>query len=88
MNCVSADPEYAPVACAFHESLEFAVLRRIRLHLVYRGQDGVQEVQVMPTDVATRDGAEWLSYRLDTGDIGVVRLDRIVSAEPLKAATG
>jgi Rho-binding antiterminator len=88
MNCVSADPEYLPVACAFHESLEFAVLRRTRLRLVYHDSDGVREALVMPTDVATRDGAEWLSYRSDAGADGVVRLDRIVSAVLVKAATG
>lgn len=79
---MSAEP-YTPVACAFHESLEFAVLRRARLRLTYR--DGAAEgvVNIMPTDVATREGAEWLSYVSESGESGVMRLDRIVTAETI-----
>jgi Rho-binding antiterminator len=80
---VSADAPYVPIACAFHESLEFAVLRRVRLRLRYRGADGASlEMHVLPTDVATRDGAEWLSYRQDDGITGVMRLDRLIGADP------
>lgn len=79
---MSAEP-YVPVACAFHESLEFAVLRRARLRLTYR--EGVAErvTCVLPTDVATREGAEWLSYVDESGKPDVLRLDRIVSAETI-----
>lgn len=82
---MSAEP-YVSIACAFHESLEFAVLRRIPLHLCYRDMTGEHEIQVLPTDVATREGAEWLSYVGPQGNAGVVRLDRIVKAEPITAA--
>jgi hypothetical protein len=41
---------------------------------------------VLPTDVATRDGAEWLSYR-EIGTVegaeGILRLDWIISAQPV-----
>lgn len=76
-------PEYVPIACAEHERLEFAVLRRQRLHLRQRGEDGEErEGVVLPTDVQTRDRAEWLSYLDADGAAGVVRLDRIISARP------
>jgi Rho-binding antiterminator len=79
---MSAEP-YLPIACAFHEHLEFSVLRRSWLRLVYRlGQDQ-HDLPILPTDVATRDGAEWLSYIDEAGNSGVVRLDWIVSAKPL-----
>ncbi|MBK9327087.1 MAG: hypothetical protein IPN00_12450 [Hydrogenophilales bacterium] len=56
--------DYVPIACAEHERLEFAVLRRQRLRLEYRDEGGLTISRiVLPTDVATRDGAEWLSYR-------------------------
>lgn len=74
-----AEP-YQPVACAFHSSLEFAVLRRQRLRLRYR--DGTGEVVALPLDVATRDGAEWLTFTDEAGQSQVLRLDRILSAEP------
>lgn len=75
--------DYLPIACVEHERLEFAVLRRQRLSLEYRDEGG-QTISriVLPTDVQTRDGAEWLSFRAGDGAEGVVRLDRILSAKP------
>jgi len=82
---MSAEP-YRSIACAFHETLEFAVLRRYRLRLVSIEAGIELDRPVRPTDVATRDGAEWLSYVDDQGRAGVVRLDCIVSAEPVTSA--
>lgn len=76
-----AEP-YQPVACAFHESLEFAVLRRQRLRLRFQGAAGEAEAVVLPLDVATRDGAEWLSCQTEDGQGLVLRLDYIRAAEP------
>ncbi len=77
-------PDYVPIACAEHERLEFAVLRRQRLRLHLRGEDGTErELIVLPTDVQTRDRAEWLSYLGEDGGAGIVRLDRIISAQPV-----
>ncbi|MEW5892159.1 MAG: transcriptional antiterminator, Rof [Pseudomonadota bacterium] len=76
-----AEP-YQPIPCAFHESLEFAVLRRQRLRLRYRTEAGEVEAVVLPLDVATRDGAEWLSFQAEAGARQVIRLDAIVSAQP------
>lgn len=76
-------PEYLPIACAEHERLEFAVLRRQRLQLRYRGEDGEErDGVVLPTDVQTRERAEWLTFIGADGAAGVVRLDRIISARP------
>lgn len=76
--------DYVPIACIEHEKLEFAVLRRQRLALVYRDDSGTEiSLEALPTDVATREGAEWLSYRDASGREGVLRLDRIVTARPL-----
>jgi Rho-binding antiterminator len=75
---------YVPIACVEHERLEFAVLRRQKLLLHLRDDSGgEQTLTVLPTDVATRDQAEWLTYRDDSGAVGVVRLDRIKSAKPV-----
>lgn len=76
--------DYVPIPCIEHERLEFAVMRRQRLALKISGANGeIRELVVLPTDVATRDQAEWLSYSEDGGTTGVVRLDRILSALPL-----
>lgn len=66
---------YQPIACAQHERLEFSVLRKIRLDLVYEGK----HERVLPLDVATRDGAEWLKFRQVDGSEKEIRLDRIES---------
>lgn len=72
--------EYRPISCAQHESLEFSVLRKLPLLLEYR--DGAEKfrVTVLPLDVATRNGAEWLKFK-KPGDeeITEIRLDAIIS---------
>lgn len=73
--------DYLPIACADHERLEFAVLRRQHLQLTWLGEDGTQVCErVLPLDVATRAGAEWLTFRRAGGTTEVVRLDRILAA--------
>jgi Rho-binding antiterminator len=72
---------YQPIACAAHERLEFAVLRRQRLNLAWRTEAGVEQREtVLPIDVATRAGAEWLTVKHGEGQTEVIRLDRILSA--------
>jgi len=75
------EQDYQPIACMQHERLEFSVLRRIPLRLKYRqeGRDRVEKV--MPLDVATRDGAEWLKFRREDGSVEEIRLDWILSFE-------
>ena len=76
-------PDYVPIACVEHERLEFAVLRRQRLLLRYRDEAGAeQEAAVLPLDVYTRDGAEWLKMRDRAGVETVIRLDRILAHDP------
>lgn len=70
---------YQPIACRLHERLEFSVLRKIPLKLFYRAADRDRDEQVMPLDVCTRDGAEWLEFRREDGSQDVIRLDRILS---------
>ncbi len=67
---------YQPIACAQHERLEFAVLKRMPLWLRYQDVNGVHvTAKIMPLDVATRDAAEWLSARFEDGHSEILRLD-------------
>jgi Rho-binding antiterminator len=76
--------DYVPIACIAHERLEFAVLKRQRLHLRYKDKAGtVLTADVLPLDVYTRDGAEWLKARDQTGVESVIRLDRILATASL-----
>jgi Rho-binding antiterminator len=65
--------DYQPIACMQHERLEFSVLRKIPLMLEYSGK----RERVLPLDVATRNGAEWLKFRREDGSEEEIRLDRI-----------
>lgn len=72
--------DYQSISCIQHEQLEFSVLRKIPLFLVYR-LDGVELSEiVLPLDVSTHDGAEWLKFRGQGGEAVIeIRLDWIVS---------
>ena len=66
--------DYQPITCEQHDRLEFAVLRRIPLHLKLR--DG-REVTGLALDVFTQDSAEWLKFRDTSGVEETLRLDQI-----------
>jgi len=74
--------DYRPIACIAHERLEFAVLKRQPLRLRYVDEAAAERTaMVLPLDVYTRDGAEWLSVRDEAGREFIVRLDRILASE-------
>ena len=64
---------YEPIPCAQHERLEFAALTKQWLDVKV---DGVAQ-RLLPLDVATRDGAEWLSAQTEGGETLTLRLDRL-----------
>jgi Rho-binding antiterminator len=75
--------DYQPIACSEHERLEFAVLRRIPLHLLLkdgRGLDG------RALDVYAKDGAEWLKLRDALGGEHTLRLDEIAQVREQAAS--
>ena len=64
---------YSPIPCAQHERLEFAALTKQWLALQVDG--AVQ--RLLPLDVYTRDGAEWLQAQTEAGETVTLRLDRL-----------
>lgn len=74
---------YQPIPCIQHERLEFSVLRRLHLKLTYRVAAGAATQQVLPLDVVTRNGAEWLKFRGDDGVEEEIRLDAILDFHEL-----
>ncbi len=69
---------YRPIDCGLYDRVEAAALRGVPVRLRLGGGDPAGRVAVI-ADVFARDGADWL--RLDGGE--VLRLDRVVSVEPL-----
>jgi len=66
--------DYRPIACADHERLEFAALTRQWLQVKVGG--GMAQ-RLLPLDVYTRDGAEWLQTQTEAGDVVTLRLDTL-----------
>lgn len=69
--------DYQPIACAQHERLEFSVLRKIPLDLKFVLHGEHKHEKVLPLDVNTRNGAEWLKFRREDGSETEIRLDEI-----------
>ena len=71
--------DYRPVDCAVHSEYELAIMQRRRLHITWSGNDATtcSEV-VMPTDLYTRQGEEYLIVTCSDGQVGHIRLDRII----------
>jgi transcriptional antiterminator Rof (Rho-off) len=74
---------YRPIACASYDVYESAITRRQRLQLVWNegGMDHTQSV--LPTDLETRAGEEFLIARDAHGQPLRIRLDKIRKAIPL-----
>lgn len=68
-----SEAPYAPISCIQHERLEFAALRKQWLDVKV---DGMAQ-RLLPLDVATRDGAEWLTAQTERGEMLTLRLDRL-----------
>ncbi|MCL5060514.1 MAG: Rho-binding antiterminator [Candidatus Thermoplasmatota archaeon] len=66
---------YRPIACSDHERLEFAALKRQWLDVIVTTGDRSGRQRVLPLDVYTRDGAEWLLAETESGERLTLRLD-------------
>ena len=66
--------DYQPIPCAQHERLEFAALTKQWLEVRVEGS---MAQRLLPVDVYTRDGAEWLQAQTAAGDVVTLRLDTL-----------
>jgi Rho-binding antiterminator len=67
--------DYRSIACADHERLEFAALTRQWLDVNVTVGDQPGRQRLLPVDVYTRDGAEWLVAETESGERLTLRLD-------------
>lgn len=67
------DAPYQPIPCAQHERLEFAALTRQWLDVRVDGE----AQRLLPLDVFTRGGAEWLKAQMASGEQRILRLDSL-----------
>jgi Rho-binding antiterminator len=69
--------DYQPISCAIYSELELAIMHRQWLHLRWREDNIVYDREVLPLDLVTVTGEEYLVGR-DREDRPVrLRLDRI-----------
>jgi len=81
--------DYRPVSCAFYGMCEMAILRRETLRVAWRGARGQARVEALrPTDLRTRRHAEFMVAYNNRGARRIIRLDRVRSATPVRAAAG
>jgi Rho-binding antiterminator len=73
--------DYQPIACGLYSQYELAVMRRTPLTLCWRGVDGLSHLEtLLPQDLETCKGEEFLVLLNTAGERLRVRLDRILSA--------
>jgi len=69
--------DYQPIPCIDHERLEFAALTRQWMEIGITEGDITAVKKLLPRDVFTREGAEWLVAETEAGDMLTLRLDRL-----------
>lgn len=67
--------EYRPIACASHERLELAVLKRQWLEVEVKAGEHAGHHRLLPLDVYAREGEEWLTAQTEAGEKIRLRLD-------------
>jgi Rho-binding antiterminator len=69
--------DYRPIACSDHERLEFAALKRQWLEVNVTSGERAGRQRLLPLDVYTREGAEWLLAENESGEELTLRLDSL-----------
>ena len=77
------EPAYRPISCDTYSRLELAILQRQRLRLTWRAGNVCFTLKVVPLDLETRAGEEFLHCRLPDGALARVRLDHIARVGPV-----
>ncbi len=76
--------DYQPIPCEIYDRYERAILHRDRLRLSWRDDTGQAHLEtVVPEDLQTCAGEEFLLGHTLDGAPRRVRLDRILEAVPL-----
>jgi len=71
------DTPYRPISCDVYSELELAILRRRPLQVVWHEANVSYTRTLVPVDLETKGGVEFLHYRCSSGEAGRIRLDYI-----------
>jgi len=83
MNLPRNQSDYWPIPCASYDQYEIAILHRRRMHLVWEDGNVVYDQVVIPLNLRTTEGQEFLLLKQENGDTREVRLDHIRRADTL-----
>lgn len=73
----SSGDRYVPIACTTHSHLELHILHRHRLRLRWHEGNIWRDQVILPLDLQTRRGEEFLIGQLPSGEEVRIRLDRL-----------
>lgn len=74
--------DYEPVTCDYHDQLEAAALRRREVEIEFALQGVTQRERGTIADVFAREGAEFVRFAADNGEVEI-RLDEIITFREL-----
>ncbi len=75
---MSKIPPYQPVSCDLHSELELAIMHKTRLVLRWQADENtIVSDTVLPCDIFTREGAEYLLVENTAKQQHMIRLDHI-----------
>ncbi|MFN2308263.1 MAG: Rho-binding antiterminator [Gammaproteobacteria bacterium] len=73
--------DYTPIDCDQYSAFELAILRGWRLRIAWRDAAGLSQVErLLPRDLQTRRGEEFLIAETAAGERLEIRLDQITEA--------
>jgi Rho-binding antiterminator len=76
--------DYTPIDCSLHSEYELAIMHGKRLRVSWRDAEGPPRIEVLvPVDLRTRQGEEFLVAIDSLGAEQEIRLDRILGSECL-----
>jgi Rho-binding antiterminator len=76
--------DYTPIDCGLYSEFELAIMHRSRLQVSWRDTQGSAHLEVlMPVDLSTRHGEEFLVAVDSLGAEQEIRLDRILGSKCL-----
>lgn len=77
--------DYVPISCELHSEYELAVMRKQKLRIGWLDPNGNAHLEVLlPQDIFTRDGAEYMLAQASDGNSYQLRLDYIIETHHLK----
>lgn len=74
------DP-YTPIDCDLHSQYELAIMQHHKVNLRWHENGTTRQETVLPVDLITREGMEFLKIRIHDEEPREIRLDRIVEFE-------